>query len=74
MIHKTIVLFLAVSCLVQCSNQPSQRYLTNADSGKVIHERYYVIDGVRKVERRILVTATPRYETRLETTILGTTW
>jgi len=71
MITKALVLIVAVVALVQCSHQP---YLTNADSGKVVGERYYEVDGVRKVERRILVTATPRYETKLETRILGTTW
>jgi hypothetical protein len=74
MIAKLVTTVLAAACLAQCAHQSEQRYLTNQDSGKVISERYYEIDGVRKVERRILVTATPRYETKLETRILGTTW
>lgn len=74
MITKTLVLAFSAVCLSQCAHQPSERYLTNEDSGKVISERYYEINGVRKVERRILVTATPRLETRVDARILGTTW
>jgi hypothetical protein len=74
MIAKLVTTVLAAACLGQCAHQSEQRYLTNQDSGKVISERYYEVDGVRKVERRILVTATPRYETKLETHIIGTTW
>ena len=74
MITKALILAFTAVSLCQCAHQPSERYLTNADSGKVINERYYEIDGVRKVERRILVATTPRLETRLETRILGTTW
>lgn len=71
MITKAFVLIVAVVALVQCSHEP---YLTNADSGKVVGERYYEVDGVRKVERRILVATTPRYETRLETQVIGRAW
>lgn len=74
MIAKLAAAAFCVVCLAQCAHQSEPRYLTNQDSGRVISERYYEIDGVRKVERRILVAATPRYETRLETRILGMTW
>lgn len=74
MIAKLAAVLVSVVCLAQCTHLSEPRYLTNQDSGRVISERYYEIDGVRKVERRILVAATPRYETRLETRILGMTW
>ena len=74
MITQALILVLTAVCLSQCAHQPSERYLTNADSGKVISERYYEIDGVRKVERRILVASRPRLETRLDPRIVGTTW
>lgn len=59
-------------CLVQCttSRVDPNRPPTPADEGKVISERYYEINGVRKVERRIVVTTTPRLETKLVTKIL----
>ncbi len=74
MTNKALILAFTAFSLCQCAYQPSERYLTNADSGKVISERYYEIDGVRKLERRILVTATPSLETKVVTRILGATW
>lgn len=69
---KTLLLCLASACLVQCTHRvaDSTRPLTSADNGKILSERYYEIGGVRKVERRIIMTTTPRLETRLETEIL----
>ncbi|MBL9181800.1 MAG: hypothetical protein JNN17_06645 [Verrucomicrobiaceae bacterium] len=67
-----LVFILSSLCLVQCTTSrvdPSHP-VTKADEGKVISERYYEINGVRKVERRIIVTATPRLETKLVTKIL----
>jgi hypothetical protein len=67
-----LVFILSSLCLVQCttSRVDPSRPITKADEGKVISERYYEINGVRKVERRIIVTATPRLETKLVTKIL----
>ena len=63
MIAKLVTTVLAAACLAQCAHQSEQRYLTNQDSGKVISERYYVVDVLRIVEGRYLVTATPRGQT-----------
>ncbi len=67
-----IFIILSSLCLVQCAAQRVDpgRPLTRADAGKVISERFYEINGVRKVDRRIIVTTTPRLETRIETQIL----
>ena len=68
-----LIIVLSSLCLAQCTcpRVDPNRPLTPADEGKVISERYYEINGVRKVERRILVTTRPRLETRLETRILS---
>jgi hypothetical protein len=67
-----LIVVLGCLCLVQCTSSrvDPNRTLTPADEGKVISERYYETNGVRKVERRIIVTTQPRLETRLETRIL----
>lgn len=69
---KFFFLALASMFLLQCApskvapNEP----LTNKSIGKVHHERYYEVNGVRKVERHIIVTATPKLETKVVTEIL----
>jgi hypothetical protein len=68
MITKSLVFVVAITALVHCSHEPK---LTNTDSGKVLSERFYEVNGVRKVDQRILVTATPQLETRLVTKVLG---
>jgi hypothetical protein len=67
-----IPLILSSLCLVQCASQhvPPGRPLTAADKGKILSVRYYEINGIRKVERWIIVTTQPKLETRLETEIL----
>ena len=67
-----IPLILSSLYLVQCASQyvTPGRPLKAADKGKILSERYYEINGVRKVERRIVVATQPKLETRLETKIL----
>ncbi len=66
---KHIILTLAALCLTQCVNtiDPTSRQLTNADAGKVIDERYYEVNGRRKVDRRVIVNTKPRLETKIVT-------
>ena len=67
------ILILPILALASCSTTEvvdPNRPLTAADNGKVINERIYETNGVRKRERRILVTTTPKLETPLETVIL----
>jgi hypothetical protein len=64
---KTILLLIVSSALVQCAHTSSG----TLRPGQVINERYYEINGVRKVERRVVVNATPVLETRLVTRVLG---
>jgi len=63
-----IALVLASLLFVQCTHTVVAPGQTPPETavGKVINERYYEIDGVRKVERRILVSTQP-YVTKLVT-------
>jgi hypothetical protein len=66
-----IALVLASLLLVQCTHtvvEPGQPAPETA-VGKVINERHYEINGIRKVERRILVSTRP-YVTKLVTQTL----
>ncbi|MBK8094916.1 MAG: hypothetical protein IPK32_23835 [Verrucomicrobiaceae bacterium] len=69
---KFLFLALASMCLLQCApskvspNQP----LSDKSNGKVLNERFYEVNGVRKVERRIIVSTTPKLETKVVTEIL----
>ncbi len=72
-----LIVILSSLCLAQCagshrvdSKTNPNRTITEADVGKVISERYYEIDGVRKVERRTVISVKPRLETRLDGRIL----
>ncbi|MBL9133205.1 MAG: hypothetical protein JNG86_18490 [Verrucomicrobiaceae bacterium] len=64
---KNILLLIASAALVQCANTSSG----TLRPGQVINERYYEVNGVRKVEQRVVVATTPRLETRLVTRVLG---
>lgn len=67
-----LLLIVSTYGLLQCTNHvDASRPLTPSDSGKVISERYYEVGGVRKVERRIIVTTQPQLETKLVTETLG---
>ncbi len=63
-----IALVLASLLLVQCTHTVVEPGQTPPETavGKVINERHYKINGIRKVERRILVSTQP-YVTKLVT-------
>lgn len=62
-----LILVVMSAGLVQCAGTSS----SGPRPGQVINERYYEINGVRKVERRVVVTTTPVLETTLVTEVLG---
>ena len=68
---KTLQL-LPLVLLVQCTTQTvdPNRPLTSEDAGKILSERYYEVDGVRKRERHIIVATSPQLETRIQTDYL----
>jgi hypothetical protein len=56
-------------CLLLCQCQrrpaPDGRLPRFKETRPVLYERYYTLNGHRMVERRVLVTRTPRLETEI---------
>lgn len=68
------LLAVLLPCLLLCQCQTvtdlNSRFRGDTETRQVIYERYYTMNGHRMVERRVIVTVEPRFETELYTKVL----